>query len=106
MAPKYTILSLVRERRLCSRYLPVTREHKNMSEDSATQFDGHPCTLYLHEPDSAVPMTEVPLIAARLAAELDPAELRGALARTMSIRVTRVAGSLPQFKKAYRKPVR
>jgi hypothetical protein len=68
-------------------------------------FDSHPSTLYLHEPDSAVPMTELPLIAARLAAELDPAELRGVLARTMSIRVTRVAGSLPRFKKAYRGPV-
>jgi hypothetical protein len=67
-------------------------------------FDSHPSTLYLHEPDSAVPMTEVPMIAARVTAEMDPVELRGVLTRTMSIRMTRVVGSLPRFKKAYRGP--
>ncbi|MFZ1906561.1 MAG: sulfotransferase [Steroidobacteraceae bacterium] len=67
-------------------------------------FDSHPSTLYLHEPDSAIPITEMPLIAAQLAAEIDPVQLRAVLARTMSIRLTRVAGSLPRFKKAYRGP--
>ena len=68
-------------------------------------FDSHPSTLYLHEPDSAAPMTDLPMIAPRVTAEMDPVDLRGVLARTMSIRLTRVAASLPRFKKAYRGPV-
>ena len=50
-------------------------------------------------------MTDLPMIAPRVTAQMDPVDLRGVLARTMSIRVTRVAGSLPRFKKSYRGPV-
>lgn len=65
-------------------------------------FDSHPQTVYLHEPDSAVPLDEVPLIANSIEAATDVPQLQAAVARTLRVRATRVAGSLPRFHKAYR----
>jgi hypothetical protein len=65
-------------------------------------FDSHPLTLYLHEPDSAVPLKEMPLVADSITRSMDVAALRSALARTLEVRLVRVAGSLPRFPKAYR----
>ena len=64
-------------------------------------FDSHPETLYLHEPDSAVLMKELPLIAEPFP-DSEHHVLSSALTRTLSLRLTRVVGILPQFKKSYR----
>lgn len=67
-------------------------------------FDSHPSTLYLHEPDSAVPMKEIPLLVDSASSGPEAVELRAVLERTMSVRLTRVAAALPRFPKAYRTP--
>jgi hypothetical protein len=67
-------------------------------------FDSHPGTLYLHEPDSAVPMRDVPPLIGSAPGEGEADRLRASVARTMNVRLTRVAGSLPRFRKAYRSP--
>jgi hypothetical protein len=95
---------LVRERALRSAPILLVGLPRSATTRVGKIFDSHPSTLYLHEPDSAIPITEMPLIATQLTAEIDPVELRAVLARTMSIRFTRVAGSLPRFNKAYRGP--
>ena len=69
-------------------------------------FDSHPRTLYLHEPDSAVPMREIPFIAESLTPDMDRSKLLAVLERTVTLRLTRVASSLPRFPKAYRTAVR
>jgi hypothetical protein len=66
-------------------------------------FDSHPETLYLHEPDSAVFIKELPLIADS-ESESATRALSSALARTLNVRIARVVGVLPQFPKAYRTP--
>jgi hypothetical protein len=68
-------------------------------------FDSHPSTLYLHEPDSAVPIEEIPLVVPEDGATIAPEQLEAIVARTLSVRLTRVAGSLPRFPKDYRNPV-
>jgi hypothetical protein len=68
-------------------------------------FDSHPRTLYLHEPDSAVPMTEIPLIADSIAPDMEPLRLQAVLARTVNVRLARVAAALPRFPKTYRTTV-
>jgi hypothetical protein len=65
-------------------------------------FDSHPQTLYLHEPDSAIPLKEIPLILDSAVNSMNSDEVRAALARTFDVRLARVAGSLPRFRKAYR----
>jgi hypothetical protein len=68
-------------------------------------FDSHPETLYLHEPDSAILITELPLV-------VSPAHENGArilspvLTRTLSLRFARVVGVFPHFSKSYRTPPR
>lgn len=65
-------------------------------------FDSHPRTLYLHEPDSAVPMRGIPLIAESMAPGMDLVKVQGVLQRTVNVRLARVAGVLPLFPKTYR----
>lgn len=70
-------------------------------------FDSHPDTLYLHEPDSAVPMKEIPLIVPAGSPELvkfDASLLSAVIDRTLSVRLGRVAAHLPRFRKSYRHP--
>lgn len=68
-------------------------------------FDSHPSTLYLHEPDTAVPIEEIPLVAPEGNAPIAPEQLDAIVTRTLSVRLSRVAGSLPRFPKDYRNPV-
>lgn len=67
-------------------------------------FDSHRSTLYLHEPDTLVPIREkeIPLIADGVNWTIGPEELNALLARTLNVRLTGVAGSLPRFPKDYR----
>lgn len=67
-------------------------------------FDSHPDTLYLHEPDTAVLLREIPIIVEPNEVALDDEYIRSILMKTMNIRQTRVSASLPQFSKAYRSP--
>jgi hypothetical protein len=64
-------------------------------------FDSHPDTLYRHEPDSAYPLREVPL----LPAGTDPGPYRETLDRfvdsVFDMRMTKVAASVPVFPKHY-----
>jgi hypothetical protein len=69
-------------------------------------FDSHPRTLYLHEPDSAVPMNGIPLIAESIAPGMDRIKILATLARTTNVRLARVTGALPHFPKTYRTTVR
>lgn len=67
-------------------------------------FDSHPGTLYLHEPDSSVPMNELPLIAGSSVPVSERPAVLSVLSRTMDVRLTRVISILPQCPKSYRVP--
>ncbi len=68
-------------------------------------FDSHPSTLYLHEPDTAVPIKEIPLVLPDENPSITKDQLDAILTRTLNVRLTRVTGSLPRFPKLYRRPV-
>lgn len=65
-------------------------------------FDSHPDTLYLHEPDTAILISDIPIIAEAADTAMDPGKALSIFENTMRLRQSRVAASLPRFPKSYR----
>jgi Sulfotransferase family len=65
-------------------------------------FDSHPDTYYSHEPDSAAPLRDVPLLIPEGESEALRSRLVAHVERLRHLRTCRVLGKLPLFPKSYR----
>jgi hypothetical protein len=68
-------------------------------------FDSHPDTFYSHEPDSARPLRDVPLLLPAKPSEECRATLLREVERLRTVRTVKVVGKLPLFPKSYSMPL-